>query len=313
MIDPAITQLRLRLLANGYTPIRNHDKRTFMKGWPSAVIDPGEIARWGRMRQDKATGIRVEDRLAVIDFDIDDKALMLRISDAVLDAIPVLADLKVPLLVRHGKGAKEAWFVRTDEAFSRIHSRAWLKPGSTTDAGAHRVEIFGGASPRQFGSFGYHTAPEHGKEAIFYAWEDRSPLDTPLSELPVLTKQQFFKIADIVELELEAAGWTVVTRTTRGENKTSWVYDLTEDMVFQCDDGIDRKLRELVGGLRCSASFTGDKSAKRRDRCQIAVTREGRVVVTDHDGDVKHAEKPDTQLMETVSAKLARLVQVTRR
>ncbi|MER8683955.1 bifunctional DNA primase/polymerase [Mesorhizobium sp. M1405] len=313
MIDPAVTQLRLRLLANGYSPIRSLDKRTFMAGWPHAKIDEAEIRRWGRMRRDKATGIRVEDGLAVIDFDIDDAALMLRIGDAVLDAIPVLADLKVPLLVRRGKGAKVAWFVGTEEAFSRIHSRAWLKPGTTVDDGAHRVEIFGGASPRQFGSFGYHTAPEHGKEAIFYRWEGRSPLDTPLSQLPVLTKKQFFEIADIVEATLEAAGWTVVLKTTRGENKTSWVYDLTEDMVFQCDDGIDRKLRELVGGLRCSASFTGDKSAKRRDRCQIAVTREGRVVVTDHDGDVKHAEKPDTQLMKNVSAKLARLIEVTRR
>lgn len=128
-----IEQLRLQVLANGYTPIRNRDKRTFMKGWPSAVVDEAEIKRWSRrFSRDKATGIRVEDGLAVIDIDVDDRELVDRIANRILDVCPTLEDENVPLLVRRGKGAKEAWFVRTDETFSRIHSRAWVRPRSRT-------------------------------------------------------------------------------------------------------------------------------------------------------------------------------------
>lgn len=295
-----IQQLRLQLLANGFTPIRNHDKRTFMKGWPSAVVDPGEIARWSRrFSRDVATGIRVEDGLAVIDFDINDRAMMVRIVNAVLDAVPELEDENVPLLVRSGSGSKEAWFVRTTEIFSRIHSRAWLAPGAVADDGAHRVEIFGGASPRQFGSFGPHTVADDGTVVTTYKWADRSPADTLKSELPELTKQQFFQIADIVERELKAAGWSVVEKSTKGENDVARVYDLTEDMFFDVDTG-DRlslqQLRELAANngdgpsLRCSAAWLEGPSAKRTDRCLVTSTASGGVAIHETASGVTHCE-----------------------
>ena len=71
-----ITALRLKLLENGFSPIRNRDKRTFCEGWPSLEITPDEIARWSRMTRDKATGIRVEHGLAVIDTDIHDQKVV---------------------------------------------------------------------------------------------------------------------------------------------------------------------------------------------------------------------------------------------
>lgn len=285
----AITQLRLQLLANGYTPIRNRDKRTFMKGWPQAVVDEGEIARWDRrFSRDKATGIRVEDGLAVIDFDIDDPIID-RIVNAIMDAIPELEKPDVPLLVRAGKGRKEAWFVRTDEVFSRIHSRAWLAPGTSADDGAHRVEIFGGASPRQFGSFGPHTLNDDGSVKVWYRWADRSPADTLKSELPALTKAQFFQIADIVERELEKAGWTPVAKTTKGENDVQRIYDLAEDMSFDIDTGERLSLLDLReraaaahdAGLtiRCSASWLEGPSAKRTDRCIVGIDHGGEVFI----------------------------------
>lgn len=296
-----IQQLRLQLLANGYTPIRNRDKRTFQKGWPSTVVDPGEIARWSRrFSRDTATGIRVEDGLAVIDIDIDDAPMVARIANAIFDVIPELADERLPLLTRLGKGAKEAWFVRTAEIFSRIHSRAWLKPGTTTDDGAHRVEIFGGASPRQFGGFGPHTITDDGVVTTWYRWVDRDPSDTLKSELPELTKKQFFLIADIVERELRAAGWTVVEKSTSGENDVARVYDLTDEMQFDVDTG-DRlslqQLRELAAAadaagdtVRCSAAWLEGPSAKRTDRCIVSSTASGGVAVWESASGVTHCE-----------------------
>lgn len=297
----AIEQLRLQLLDNGYTPIRNRDKRTFMKGWPHAVIDEGEIKRWTRrFSRDKGTGIRVDGELAVIDLDIDDEIIN-RIADAIMAEVPILGDPNVPLLVRRGKGLKEGWYVRTAEVFSRIHSRAWVRPGEDLDAaGAHRVEIFGGASPRQFGSFGPHTVGADGSVEISYRWADRSPADTRKSELPELTKAQFFQIADIVERELAAAGWTPVAKSTKGENDVQRVYDLTDEMQFDVDTG-DRlslqQLRELAAAydgrgetLRCSAGWLEGPNAKRTDRCIVSLAQNGGVAIWESASSVTHCE-----------------------
>src|SRR5690606_36695232 len=110
-----ITQLRLQLLENGFSPICNRDKATYLKGWPSLEITPETIDKWGRRhKRDKATGLRVENGLAVIDIDIDDQELVDALANAILDLVPQLDDEASPLLVRRGGGVKEAWFVRTE-------------------------------------------------------------------------------------------------------------------------------------------------------------------------------------------------------
>jgi hypothetical protein len=294
-----ITELRLQLLANGYSPIRNRDKRTFMPGWPTVELTPAEIEMWGhKHKRDSATGLRVENGLAVIDFDINDKTAMNLIADRVFEAIPELGDPNANLLVRTGKGAKEAWFVRTDEEFGRIHSRSYTRPGESVDAGTHRVEVFGGSSARQFGSFGPHTIRDDGVVEVEYAWPERSPLDTRQSELPELTKQQFFRIADIAEAVLKELGWSAVERSKSGENDAVRVYDLTEDMHFDLASGDTvslQRLRDLAaadpdGGLRCSASFLEGAEAVNRTRCLITVTRTGNLAIWESASGVTHCE-----------------------
>ena len=185
----SITEQRLQLLENGYSPIRNRDKRTFTKDWPTLDITPELIESWGRMRRDAATGLRIEDGLCAIDFDINDEAAMKEIANTIFDRIDTIGDeSNGAVLFRHGKGAKEAWFVRTDEDFGRLHSRAWIRPGESVDDGTHRIEIFGGASPRQFGALGPHTVADDGTVEIEYRYPERSPLDTRKSELVELTK-----------------------------------------------------------------------------------------------------------------------------
>jgi hypothetical protein len=291
-----VTSLRLRLLSNGYTPIRNRDKRTFMKAWPTAEITPEEIARWERkFPQDTATGLRLEDGLAVIDIDIDDP-IVKDVANAILDAVPTLADQRVPLPVRFGKGHKEAWFVRVDHPFGRLHSRAWLRPGTGPDEGAHRVEVFGGASPRQFGAFGPHTVADDGTVAVRYRWLDRSPADTQQHELPVLTKAQCGLIVDTAERVLKAAGWTPVERTEKGEDHADRVYDLVEALQFDCNTG-ERlsllELRKLAGqmdGLRCSASWLEGPSAVNTERCLVSLTHSGHVAIWESASGVTHIE-----------------------
>lgn len=293
-----VTETRLKLLENGYSPIKNRDKATYLKDWPQLELTEELIRSWDRNRRDQATGLRVENGLAAIDIDINDQDMVDALANAILDICPELDADDVPLLIRSSGRAKEAWFVRTDEPFGRIHTRRWIKEGETIEDGTHVLEIFGGASARQMGAFGPHTVERDGTVTRSYEWRDLSPLDVPLSALPVLTKQQFFAIADFAERLMEDAGWSPVLRTTSGENTTQRSYDLTDDMLFDLNDGrlgvSLNDLREYADseeGLRCSASWLEGPDPKRSpDRCLISLTRGGYVSIWDSATGVTHVE-----------------------
>ena len=279
-----LAALRLKLLENAYSPIQNLDKRTFLKGWPTVEITPELIHQWSRASRFKGTGLRIENGLAVIDIDVNADAEKV---DAIAEAIEsVVPGLGASALVRYGKGNKEAWFVRTEEKFSRIHTRRWLPPGASDDAETYCVECFGGLSPRQFGSFGPHTVSDAGEVLVSYEWAgDASPATVPLDDLPVVGKRQFHAIVDAIETVFASFGWEAVKRSTKGEGDAARVYDLTDDMFFDLHDGRRvslPELREIAAseeGLRCSASWLEGPQAKRTDRCIIGTTGSGTLTV----------------------------------
>lgn len=305
------SDIRLRLLENGYTPIPNVGKTTYLKGWPTVDVTPDTIASWARKHSRwQDTGIRVQDGLCVIDFDVDHREMMDEIARRCEEAKPALSRA----LIRYGKGFKEAWFVRCDEPFGRIHTRRWLAPGADLDKdGTHVVEIFGGASPRQFGSFGAHTREPDGSVKIAYEWavedvvtrlpdgdvhEDwvKSPLDMPLAELPEFDKADFFLIVDIAERLLEAAGWTFVVKTQKGESEATKVFDLVENMLFETNQGeVDvtfaaLRARAAAGeeGLRVSASFIEPGRGHSLTRGLVGRSHSGDIFIWDSATDVTH-------------------------
>lgn len=297
-MDKNVEALRLQLLANGYSPIRNVDKRTFMPSWPTATLDEAEIRSWTRkFSRHGATGLRVENGLCVIDFDVDDKEAMDAIADAVVSKYHVLGSDGV--LVRWGKGAKEAWFLRCEEIFTRLHTRAFIRPGETADMQTHRVEIFGGASPRQFGSFGAHTRDEQtGETLVAYEWaDDISPAAVKLDDLLEVPKAVLWDVIDIAERVLQDLGWQIFERSKRGESASGKVYDLTPEMIFECNDDVDRTLDELreaakaEEGLRCSASWLEGPTAVNRTRCLVSLSRSGGVAIWESMEGVTHLEK----------------------
>lgn len=305
------TEIRLRLLENGYTPIPNVGKTTYLKAWPTIDVNPDTIAGWARKHSRwQDTGIRVQDGLTVIDFDVNDREMMDEIARAVEEAKPGLARA----LIRYGKGFKEAWFIRCDEPFGRIHTRRWLKPGDDLDKdGSHVVECFGGASPRQFGAFGAHTRDADGSVKIAYEWAveygseqhadgfsewqgNGSPLEKPLAELPAFTKQDIYDIVDIAERLLEAAGWTYVVKTQKGESEATRVFDLVPEMVFETNQGEAgvpfAALRERATGgeegLRVSASFIEPGRGHSLTRCLVGRSHSGDIFIWDSATDVTH-------------------------
>lgn len=303
------TEIRLRLLENGWAPLPNKEKVCLLKGWPTVKATPETIARWERRsRAWPDTGIRIQDDLCVIDLDINDQ-VMEEVVNELEEAKPGLQSS----LLRHGKGYKEAWFIRCTEPVSRLFTRRWLAPGTTAEDGqVAAVEIFGSASTRQFGAVGAHTRNPDGSVAIAYRWEGPSPLDTRPSDLPELSKQDLWDVIDLVERVLERNGWQPVQRSTKGESENERVYDLTDEMVFECSDGVDRSLAELTAaaqerGLRCSASWLEGPTAKRRDRCLVGLTHSGTVFVHENESGVSHLPATHAPTDRTQPAELAEM------
>ena len=69
------TELRLRLLSNGYTPLPNVLKRPGIPAWQKIQPDEAMIRTWDRQHKTLTTGIRLENGLIAFDFDIDDPAV----------------------------------------------------------------------------------------------------------------------------------------------------------------------------------------------------------------------------------------------
>jgi len=278
------TELRLQLLKNGYAPIANKDKACYLEDWPRLDVDEKLIKRWGRSRSTLATGIRVEGGLCVIDVDVDHKVID-RVIDVMCDEV---VDIDIERLTRFGKGYKLALYVRCHELFTRLHTRRWTAPDTAeTDERNHCIEIFGGASARQFGSFGPHTIGEDGAIEVEYEWFKESPLDVPLVDLPVVTKAQLFAMLDAAEALLLDEGFEPVARSTSGEGSPAKIYDLTDDMTFELQDRphdeavtLDELTDMVEGGYtgRCSASWMGDISPN-RTRCIIGTNHQGQLTL----------------------------------
>ena len=320
------TEIRRRFLENGYTPLPSVGKQCFLKNWPNVVVDEATIASWARKHSRwQDTGIRVQDGLCVIDFDVDHREMMDEIARRCEEAKPGLSRA----LIRYGKGFKEAWFVRTSEAFGRIHTRRWLAPGADLDKdGTHVVEIFGGASPRFFGSAGAHTREPDGSVKIAYEWQewngDGSPLTHQLTSLPEFDKADFFLIVDIAEQCMLEAGWTFVVKTQKGESEATKVFDLVEDMLFETNAGeVDvtfaaLRARAVAGeeGLRVSASFIEPGAGHSLTRGLVGRTHSGDISIHDTATDITHFAKdkaPTTEvadqreMMNRVAEKLKEL------
>lgn len=316
----APADLRLKLLANGYVPTPNLGKMPLLKGWPTVKVDETVIASWSRRHKRLPdTGIRLEGDLCVIDLDVDDQ-VMEEIVTAIEHALPALASS----LLRHGKGYKEAWFLRCPDTVGHLNTRRWCAPGTTEDDGQiGAVEIFGRGERRQFGSFGAHTRSKDEQEVLIaYRWEGPSPLDVPYAALPEVEKADLWKVLDITEEVLERNGWTAVLRTKKGESSKERLYDLTDAMTFDCDDGVTRTLAELQsaasphGGLRCSASFMEGAIAVNRGRCLVATTQSGVVTVHETAAGETHmpaSAAPPPALDETATANVALLAEKLKR
>lgn len=290
----AQTAFRRALLAGGYVPLANKDKQCVLPGWPGLAVDEAMIDGWAGAWRWRATGVRLDRGLVMIDLDVNDAAMI----EAIIDALPEdLWTVFERCPVRLGGGAKEAWFARCARPFTRWASPAFWKPEDVPTDGddrapMQRVEVFGGASSRQAGVYGAHTVGADDKVKVAYRWRDgRGLVEVPFEALPVVTEAQVEALCKVAGEVMTRAGWTRVTSVAAGLASAAEVFDLTDEMEFETVDGV-MTLAELTkavgaGHVRLSASWLEGPSARRLDRC-IASAR--------HDGGLQILETANFQL-----------------
>ena len=284
--DP--TELRLQLLANGYLPTPNLDKRCVLKGWTSQAyingLVPDTIQGWKtEHRGFKATGVLVRNGLMPIDFDISDKDMMERILDALEDIAPEVYEA-APW--RTGKAPKLMVFTRwvpspnPSSEWQNMFVREATDKFVDGNGVSHMIEVFGGAktkagrTSKQVGAFGPHSYEEVDGKINFrkvlreYTWQDgRSIYDVKLADLPVMTPEQMWALLKAFTDAAVELGWTRVVSAAKSQG--AFVYDITELTKFNPEMGGEVTYAGLEEGTRVSGSFI-DGSKKRPDKCLVS-------------------------------------------
>jgi hypothetical protein len=166
-----LTDLRLRLQANGYHPVPVIGKAVKMPAWQTRCLSatPQQISNWSYSQSDcKSTGILCGQTVGV-DIDVLDE----RISSML--AACAARMLGPTSLRRIGKAPKTLLMYRVETPHDKQQTPELL----IGDVKA-RVEIL--AKGQQFVAFGIHP----GTNAP-YNWPEQSPLDIPVADVPLVT------------------------------------------------------------------------------------------------------------------------------
>ena len=146
------------------------------------------------------------------------------------------------------------------------------------------LEVFGGASARQFGAFGPHS------EAVEYSWRmldgnrEYSPRTISVSDapaVPTIPKSMVFEIVDFTTRWLEEQGFELLTRAGEGEAVPVHEYVLVPENTFVCADEQTLPLCDLEAGSSVSMSWLDGPIAKNTDRGLVSLDHAGGVCIYD--------------------------------
>ncbi len=196
----ALTDLRLALWRNGYRPvpvagahlaIKSAGKRPLMKGWETvcATADEEEIARWTRAQRNCTNTGLLCGGLAGVDIDVPAEALAAEVETLAREMLGATP------LKRIGRAPKLLLAYRAEAPFGKVQTPELMLHDGTVV----RVEVL--ATGQQFIGFGIH--PDTRAE---YRWPDRSPLDVPAADLPVVTAGGCAAFVQRAEALLRQAG-----------------------------------------------------------------------------------------------------------
>jgi hypothetical protein len=303
-----LSDLRVQLLRAGYHIIPNRAKIPIVKGWntPEFIAreftDDGKgtvaekLERWPkRWPASQTIGVRLDNRLVVIDADIDDVLV-----DSVMAEIDSIApDVYRLAPMRFGAGPhKRALFCRLadgEEPFRRLGSHKYGEVG-------HCVEVFGGGRlkddrcSRQFGIYGVHSYNDDGTVAAEYSWDAAGSAlhEVAIGELPAITRAQCAAIVDAFDAHAKAVGWPQQTRFAEPASSAQRIYDIDEELtrfdVRNCDEPL--AYADLEEGMRCSSSFWDALPHNNKTKCHVGWSpRHDCICVHDYETEATHYPK----------------------
>ncbi len=187
---PSVADIRRSLIENGYRITAADGKRPLAENWQQTVLTVDEVEDYTRRYANQTnTGI-VCTNVVGIDIDAPDHDVCAALVVALSEIVPEAMDAPT----RFGNRPKRLHLVRTSEPHPKVQSDAYLVNGIK-----HQVEFFGERS--QF--IGYGTHPDTGRD---YEWVNGSPLEVPVSDLPIVTPEQLHAYRSRVEEILAARG-----------------------------------------------------------------------------------------------------------
>ena len=165
-----LTQLRMGLLAAGYTPLPANGKRVLVPGWNTLHVDDKEIQSWEYRTAWTNTGLRTR-YMPTLDVDINDSAAV----NAVVALVQSHYGDRGKILVRTGNAPRCAILFRTDTPFFKCNVHLQLDAGEPG-----KLEML--SDGQQVIAFGVHPQTKRP-----YQWDGGQPGEIPYSALPPIT------------------------------------------------------------------------------------------------------------------------------
>ena len=179
---------------NEIIPIKKESKAPVINGWQNTKATPEDIENWANNLHQGGYGV-LTSRTPAIDIDCHDKAITQKVVDYCERALGISPK-------RVGLPPKILLVYKTEIPFKKIFSPTFKDPSGTK----HKVEILG--EGQQFVAFGIH--PETKKP---YSWPEKSILEIPHNQLPLITMEQAQKVVDYFE-SIVPNNWKIFEKGT---------------------------------------------------------------------------------------------------
>jgi putative DNA primase/helicase len=216
-----LNELRLKLHSHGYHPVPvigahvdtpSAGKRPTMPGWQEKCATAGEeeIEKWARSQTNCTnTGILC-GRTVGVDIDVLDEALSAQLSELAQEVLGPSS------LRRIGRAPKTLLVYRVATPVTKVQTPALLfgdNPDTKADVDKCKVEILAGG--QQFVAFGIH--PATGEP---YHWPEKSPIDIPFADVPLVTLELLQQFVSDAEQLLRDAGARTKREITEHKRST---------------------------------------------------------------------------------------------
>jgi hypothetical protein len=271
-----LNKLRLKLHSNGYHPVpvvgahvntNSAGKRPTMTAWQTDCLtaDADVITGWSRsQRHNTNTGI-LGGTIVGVDIDVLDEALSGQL-------VARATEMFGPTLLRRiGRAPKMLLVYRIAIPISKLQTSSLLfgdNPDTKVDTDKCKVEIL--AEGEQFVAFGIHPDTKAP-----YTWPDKSPLDIPFADVPLVTLEKLQQFVTDSEQALREAGARTKAEIKDGAKAEKEQKKSADKESKEQKKSADKESKELKQSEN-EQKKSADKESKEREKQKRNADKESR-------------------------------------